>query len=199
MHGGWGFREKNAKEERVMGFAMTFDLAIRNTFFQKKDRQFVTYKSGNRESQIEFLLWRWEKLSEIRNCKVIKGGMMAAQHKLVVGDLEFEGTKKGKQRRIETKIQWWRLEDVELKCEFKAKVLEMTRPWEGVQEWWEKNSAVIRATGEELLGKTLGRSPPADIETRWWEEQVQEAIKAKKTAKKKWDSSGLEEDKTAFN
>ena len=47
---------------------MAFDLAICNTFFQKKDRQFVTYKSGSRESQIE------EKLSEIRNCKVIKGG-----------------------------------------------------------------------------------------------------------------------------
>jgi len=147
----------------------------------------VAYKSGNRESQIDFFLWRWEKLSEIRNCKVIKWDSMAGQHKLVVGDLEFEGRKKGKHRRIESKIQWWRLKDVELKREFKAKVLETKRPWEGVQKWWEKNSAAIIATGAEILGKTLGRGPPADKETWWWGEQVQEAVKAKKTVKKKWD------------
>ena len=173
---------------------------ICNTLFQKKDHQFVTYKSDNRESQIDFLLWRWEKLSEIRHCKVIKGKIVAAQHKLVVADFEFEGRKKGRQRRIEPKIKWRRLKDVELKCELKAKVLEMTRTWEGVQEWWGMNSTAIRAAGEEILGKTSGIGPPADKETWWWGgEQVQEAVKAKKMAKKKWNLSGLEEDKTAFN
>ena len=54
-----------------------------------------------------------------------------------------------------------------LKREFNAKVLEMTRPWDGVQEWWEKNSAAIRKAGEEVLGKTSGKGPPADKET-WW-------------------------------
>ena len=57
---------------------------------------------------------------------------MAAQHTLVVADLEFEGRKKGNKRTIEPKIKWWRLKDVELKHEFRAKVLETTRPWEGV-------------------------------------------------------------------
>ena len=68
-----------------MGFAMAFDLVTCNTFLQKKERQFVTYKSGNKESEIHFLMWRREKLSEIRNCKVIKGEN--AQHKVVVADL----------------------------------------------------------------------------------------------------------------
>jgi len=93
---------------------------------------------------------------------------VAAQHKLVVADLEFEGRKKGKQRRIEPKIEWWRLKDVELKHEFKAKVLEMKRPCKGVQKWWEKNSAAIGVAGEEILGKTWERGPSADKETWWW-------------------------------
>ena len=46
IHGEWGIGEKNAEGERVMGFAMAFDLAICNTFFKTKDRQFVTYKSA---------------------------------------------------------------------------------------------------------------------------------------------------------
>ena len=198
MHGGWGIGERNAEGERVMDFAMTFGMAICNTFLQKRDCQFVTYKSGGRESQIDFPLWRKEHFPEMRNCKVIKGESVAAQHKLVVGDLEIECRRKGKPRRIEPKIKWWRLKEEGLKREFNAKVLETTRHWDGVQEWWEKNSAAIRKGGEEVLGKTSGKGPPADKETWWWSEQVKQAVKAKKMAKKKWDLSGLQEDKMAF-
>ena len=181
-----------------MDFAMTFDMAICNTLFQKRDCQFVTYKSGGRQSQIDFLLWRREHFTEMRNCKVIKGESVAAQHKLVVGDLEIECRRKGKPRRIEPKIKWWRLKEEGLKWEFNANVLEMTRHWDGVQERWEKNSAAIRKAGEEVLGKTSGKGPPADKETWWWSEQVKQAVKAKKMAKKKWDLSGLQEDTIAF-
>ena len=100
-------------------------------------------------------MWRREKLSEIRNCKVIKGE--SAQHKVVVADLQFESRKKGKQRRIEQKVKSWRLNVAKLKLEFKDKVLETRTPWEKVQEWWDNKSAGIGATGEELLGKPSGR------------------------------------------
>ena len=42
---------------------------------------------------------------------------------------------------------------------------------------------------------TTGRRPPGDKETWWWNDKVQEVIKAKKMAKKIWDASRRQEDK----
>ncbi|KAK3894199.1 hypothetical protein Pcinc_002033 [Petrolisthes cinctipes] len=51
--------------------------------------------------------------------------------------------------------------------------------------------------GEELLGKTSGRGAPQDKESWWWNREVQEKIRLKKEAKKKWDLSGRDDDKVA--
>ena len=56
IHGGWGMRDRNDEGEKIVDTAMAFDLAIVNTFFEKKVNQFVTYNSGGRESQIDFLM-----------------------------------------------------------------------------------------------------------------------------------------------
>ena len=57
-HGGWGVGQKNEEGERVTDFAMPFDLSIVNNFFEKRPNHLVTYKSGGRESQIDFLMCR---------------------------------------------------------------------------------------------------------------------------------------------
>ena len=71
VHGGWGLGERNQEGERVVDLALSFDLAICNTFFKKKVSQYMTYKSGGRESQIDLLMSRRIDLKGIRNCKVI--------------------------------------------------------------------------------------------------------------------------------
>ena len=65
---------------------MTFDLAIGNTFFEKKVNLFVTYNSGGRESRIDFLMCRRCHLIEVLNCKVVNGEAVAAQHRMLVMD-----------------------------------------------------------------------------------------------------------------
>ena len=54
VHSGKGMGIINEEGESVLDFAMSFDFAIQNTFFTK--RTYRTYKSGDRESQIDFLL-----------------------------------------------------------------------------------------------------------------------------------------------
>ena len=49
IHGGWGMRDRNDEGEKIVDPAMTFDLAIVNTFFEQKVNQFVTYNSGGRK------------------------------------------------------------------------------------------------------------------------------------------------------
>ena len=69
---------------------------------------------------------------------------------------------------------------------------------ESVQEWWEETSTTILRVGQEVLGMTTGRRPPGDKETWWWNDKVQEVIKAKKVAKKIWDASRRQEDKDRY-
>ena len=43
--------------------------------------------------------------------------------------------------------------------------------------------------GQEVLTITAGRRSPGDDETWWWNDKLQEVIKAKKEAMKMWETS----------
>ena len=158
----------------------------------------MTYKSGGRQSQIDFLLCRRQQLNEVKNCKVINGESVAAQHRVLVLDWEIKCSKRRIPEQVTPKIKWWRLKEENLKIQFREKVLSERRLLENVQEWWEENSTVIVRAGQEVLGMTTGRRPPGDKETWWWNDEVNDAIRAKKEAKKKWDASGRQEERDIY-
>ncbi|XP_013794700.1 uncharacterized protein LOC106478685 [Limulus polyphemus] len=127
-HGGWGVEERNGEGESIIDFALANEIAIVNTFFKKTPDQYITYKSGARESQIDFLLCRRNHLGEVKNCKVIKGESVSAQHRLVVLDCGVKGAKRGKQRGV-PKIKWWKLEEKQLKAQgYKTRLLREIEP-----------------------------------------------------------------------
>ena len=64
---------------------------------------------------------------------------------------------------------------------------------ESVQEWLEENSMLILRVGQEVLGMSTGKRAPGDKETRWWNDEVKDTIKAKKESKKKWETSGRQD------
>ncbi|XP_063588916.1 uncharacterized protein LOC134766090 [Penaeus indicus] len=68
---------------------------------------------------------------------------------------------------------------------------------EDTNEWWEENSKVIRRVAEEVLGKTSGKGMPQGKNIWWWSEEVQVKIKEKKAARRKFETSGREEDRAA--
>ncbi|XP_068209117.1 uncharacterized protein [Palaemon carinicauda] len=70
-HGGIGIWEKNPEGENVVDFAVSFDKSIVNTFFKKKRKHLITYRSGGRCSQIDYFLYKRIKVVEVKNCKVI--------------------------------------------------------------------------------------------------------------------------------
>ena len=111
-HGNIGLSERNEEGDRVVEFANTFDLVIANTWFTKTRNQLITFKSGNSESQIDYILTNRRHLKDIINCKTIPGEAVVSQHRLVVMDLRTRTKKKRQYRRKnEVKIKWWRLKD----------------------------------------------------------------------------------------
>ena len=103
----------------------------------------MTYKSGGRQSQIDFLMCRRQQLNEVKNCKVISGESVAAQHRVLVLDWEIKCSKRRIPEQVTPKIKWWRLKEDNLKIQFREKVLSERRLLENVQEWWDENSTAI--------------------------------------------------------
>ena len=198
IHGGLGMGERNEKGETIIDFALAFDMALVNTFFTKKE--YVTYRSGGRESQIDFILYRRKHLREAVDCKVINGEYVSTQHKILVMDLKIRRENKGKQRG-NPKIKWWRLEkdeNVELRSRFKEEVLREIRLENDADDWWNVNSRMILTVGEHVQGKTSGKGPPGDKESWWWNEDTQKAIKKKAEARKNHERQRSDESKQAF-
>lgn len=194
IHGGWGVG-KMKKEKRLR--VWKFDSEIVNKWFEKVN-QLATYKSGERESQIDFLMCKSFQLKDIRNAKVINGKSVAAQHRLVVLDWVMKSVKKCSLTQVSWKIKWWRLKEESMKHKFQEKVLKEAELPEGVNEWWEHNSNVIKKVGEEVLERTSGRKLAGDKEMWWWSNSVQKVVKAKKDEVRKWDKSGRHEAKESY-
>ncbi|VDL69797.1 unnamed protein product [Nippostrongylus brasiliensis] len=56
VHGGHGIGTRNDDGERIVDLASAHDLAICNTFFAKRESQKVTYSSGGRKTEIDYIL-----------------------------------------------------------------------------------------------------------------------------------------------
>ena len=50
VHGGFGYGSRNQEGEKVLDFAVAFDLMIANTFFRKRESHLVTFSSVQHSS-----------------------------------------------------------------------------------------------------------------------------------------------------
>ncbi|XP_068227755.1 uncharacterized protein [Palaemon carinicauda] len=193
IHRGWALGDRNQDGERVMDFAVAFDMAVFNAFFEKQPKYLTTYKSCEQESQIDFVLGRRVYLKEIRNCKIFPGDAVTPQHRLLTVDWDKKRTIRGRQEMI-PKIRWWKLKEPEYRDTFIERILVELGTWdyEDVDEWREWNSSILKRVGREVLGMSTGKGP-RDKETWRCSNYVQEKIRIKKNAKKRlyFDTSSL--------
>ncbi|KAK3540898.1 hypothetical protein QTP86_004161 [Hemibagrus guttatus] len=69
--GKFGVKKRNLEGQMVVDFAKRMDMAVVNTYFQKREEHRVTYKSGGRRTQVDYILCRRGNLKEISDCKVV--------------------------------------------------------------------------------------------------------------------------------
>ena len=60
------------------------ELTITNTYFVKKPAHIVSYNSGGRSSQVDYVMVKRRKIKEVVDTKVIVGESVAKQHRIVV-------------------------------------------------------------------------------------------------------------------
>ena len=180
-----------------MEFANTFDLVIANTWFTKTRNQLITFKTGNSESQVDYILTNRRHLKYIINCKTIPGEAVVSQHRLVVMDLRTRTQKKRQyQRDNEVNIKWWILKDQTVAEDYAKDVTNNMD--DGEQPGWTIFSETLKEKGSEHCGVTTGGKSMQKRETWWWNTTVQEAIARKKKMFKKWQQSKSQEDHATY-
>ncbi|KAK3518329.1 hypothetical protein QTP86_018784, partial [Hemibagrus guttatus] len=194
--GKFGVKERNLEGQMVVDFAKRMDMAVVNTYFQKREEHRVTYKSGSRRTQVDYILCRRGNLKEISDCKVVVGESVARQHRMVVCRMTLMVCKT-KRSKIEKKTKWWKLKKEECCAEFRQKLRQALGGQVVLPDDWVSTAEVIRETERKVLGVSSGRRKE-DKETWWWNEEVQDSIQRKRLAKKKWDMDRTEENRQEY-
>ncbi|KAK3525233.1 hypothetical protein QTP86_024950, partial [Hemibagrus guttatus] len=195
--GKFGVKKRNLEGQMVVDFAKRMDMAVVNTYFQKREEHRVTYKSGGRRTQVDYILCRRGNLKEISDCKVVVGEGVARQNRMVVCRMTLMVCKKRSEIEIEKKTKWWKLKKEECCEEFRQKLRQALGGQVVLPDDWETTAEVIRETGRKVLGVSSGRRKE-DKETWWWNEEVQDSIQRKRLAKKKWDMDRTEENRQEY-
>ncbi|KAK3526912.1 hypothetical protein QTP86_004706 [Hemibagrus guttatus] len=126
--GKFGVKERNLEGQIVVDFAKRMDMAVVNTYFQKREEHRVTYKSGGRSTQV-LLPDDWETTAEV---------IRETGRKVL-------GVSSG--RRKEDKETWWWNEEVQDSIQRKRlakKKWDMDRTEENRQEYKELQRRVKR-------------------------------------------------------
>ncbi|KAK3538824.1 hypothetical protein QTP86_015948 [Hemibagrus guttatus] len=161
--GKFGVKERNLEGQIVVDFAKRMDMAVVNTYFQKREEHRVTYKSGGRRTQkkrskIEKKT-KWWKLKKEECCEEFRQKLRQALGGQVVLPDDWETTAEviretGRKvlgvssgRRKEDKETWWWNEEVQDSIQRKRlakKKWDMDRTEENRQEYKESQCRVKR-------------------------------------------------------
>ena len=158
-----------------------------NTMFSKDREKQITYKSGDCETQIDYVLLRQRSQLIVKDVKVIPGEACLAQHRLLVMDVSMQLVKSPRKKTISRKLKVWRLKEERKREEFEEAFKQRSEAQD--EGGWDQFQRNILECAKEVLGETRGRPRQVQRETRWWNCDVQRAIRNKKLAYKKWQKS----------
>ena len=104
----YGAGTRNKEGSMVVDFGKRMDLAIVNPYFKKNDEHKVTYNSGGKSTQVDYVMCRRKNLKEMCDCKVIVNECVTKQQRMVVCKMAFM-VKKKEAEKVKPKLRWWKL------------------------------------------------------------------------------------------
>ena len=141
--------KRNKEGSMVVDFVKRMDLAIVNTFFKKKDKHRVTYKSDGKSTQVDYVMCRRRNLKEMFNCKVIMNECVPKQHRMVVCKMVLM-VKKKITEKVKPKIRWWKLKKTSYQEAFRQEVTRILGGKDRLPNEWDKTAKILRKTAETV-------------------------------------------------
>ena len=161
-----------------------------NTWFKKTDKRKITFKSGNNESKIDFILVTKENRKFLTDVKVIPWEL---QHRLLVAEVDKRKLNKVVKKESRVKRMVWKLKEREMQEKFERRVKELVDV--KTTNLWESFRDGVLTACDELCGKKVRKNGGSKW---WWNEEVRNAIGKKKEAFKPFCKTGLEEHKIFY-
>ena len=189
----YGFGDRNGEGEQVLTICKSHELRVLNTFFKKGKEKRITYKVAGAETQIDLIMMRKTSGTRVIDCTVMPGEECLTQHRLVRADLLIETLRKEK-RTPAKRIKFWKLNAETKRKEFESEFENNMKEEDGSYAGLVKS---LLSAGKTVCGETRGQRGP-ERETWWWNAPVQNSIREKKDAYKKWQRSGSHEDLVTY-
>ncbi|KAD7117953.1 hypothetical protein E3N88_05221 [Mikania micrantha] len=153
-HGGFDFGSRNESGVTLLEFAVAHDLCIINSFFKKRDSHLITFSSGGRDTQIDYLMMRRSDRGRWWDCKVFPGETVVSQHKLLAMEI-FMRKRLVDKKKKKPQIKWGALKGEKIML-FSKKVLEgrHTSIYEDANRLWDEMAEKVTRAAKETLGMT---------------------------------------------
>ena len=87
VHGGFGIGQINDIGIRLLDWAVGKGLCLMNTCFQKRKSRCITFRSGETETMIDYILVNNKYRSSVKDVKVIPGEDLVSKHCLLLMDM----------------------------------------------------------------------------------------------------------------
>ena len=169
VHGGLEIGQINDGGIRLLDLTVGKGLRLMNTCFQKRKSRLVTFRSGETETMVDYILVNNKYRSSVKDVKVIPGEEIVSQHCLLLMDMVFR--KKVKRKvKFRKKLKLWRLRESELKEEFADGV---NNKYDGNEDWYDLKRKLLDVAGD-VCGYVKGKSRHS--KTWWWNKDVDVAV-----------------------
>ena len=177
---------------------------IMNTFFQRREAyKDIWYRpSINQKSLIDFCIVSSDLVSDVLDVRVKRGADLSTDHHLVASFLRLSKpwpSRKSNRLFVTYRVKWDALEDKEVRKQFASRMSSKFRQLPDAsedieKEWLLFRSAIISSAAESFGRKRLRVAGDSEKRTPWWNQELKEAIGAKKDAFKV-----LLQDRTSFD
>ena len=198
----------NENGGRLLQFCNENNLVVSNSWFQHKRIHQFTWECRGRglKSIIDYFLVRKEHMKRVRDVKVVRGAEVGSDHYLVLMKIQLrlverkEATRNVRKERIKVE----KLKSVEIRRAYQIGMAkrcgEVNHAIQGgsVEEVWKvvKECMLGAATGACGIAK---RRNVVKKRTRWWNDEVQSAVRRKKLLYKKMLDVGTDEARERYS
>ena len=163
-----------------------------NTIFQHREVHKYTWygPSMDQKSWIDFCIVSSGLFSDVVDVRVKRGAELSTDHRLVVCSLRLSKpwpNRRSNRSSVTYRIKWEALEDKEVKKQLASSISSKFRQLPDVFEDIEKErllfrSAIISSAAESCGRKRLRVAGDSEKKTPWWNQEIKEAVRAKKDA-----------------
>ena len=142
-----------------------------NTCFQKRKSRFITFRSGETETMIDYILVNNKYRRSVKDVNIIPGEEVVSQHFLLLMDMVF---KKKVRRKVKfrKKLKLWRSRESEVKEEFAEGA---NNKCDGNEDWCGLKRKLFDI-GSEVCGCGYTKGKLRHFETWWWNKDVDVAV-----------------------